>query len=106
MLKKLFTAAILSAASLLGAAEILFDGAKAGAWESEAEIKDGIVTMDLNYGIKLSKEFIPVVPGKKYTVSGEFFITGNKIFVSPRFFALGQCVFEVFGSINRQNKHR
>ena len=77
MLKKLFTAAILSAASLLGAAEILFDGAKAGAWESEAEIKDGIVTMDLNYGIKLSKEFIPVVPGKKYTVSGEFFITGN-----------------------------
>lgn len=77
MLKKLFTAAILTAASMLGAAELLFDGAKAGAWASDAEVKDGVVTMNLNYGIKLSKDFIKVAKGKKYTVSGEFFITGN-----------------------------
>ena len=49
MLKKLFTAAILTAASMLGAAELLFDGAKAGAWASDAEVKDGVVTMNLNY---------------------------------------------------------
>ncbi|MBO7329848.1 MAG: hypothetical protein J6W00_13885 [Lentisphaeria bacterium] len=75
-MKKLLMIACLGAFSLLGAAE-LFDGAKPGAWESDAEIKDGVVTMNLNHSIKSSKDFIPVTKGKKYTVSGEFFITGN-----------------------------
>ena len=75
-MKKFLMIACFGAVSLLGAAE-LFNGAKPGVWASDAEVKDGVVTMNLNYAIKLSKDFIPVAKGKKYTVSGEFFITGN-----------------------------
>ena len=77
MFKKLFTVALLAAASVLSAGDVLFDGLKEGAWGENIEVKDGVSTMNLNYSIKLSKDFIKVTQGRKYTVSGEFFVTGK-----------------------------
>lgn len=62
----------------LGATEILFDGSDPQGWESKSRLpsENGITQSVLTYLPLLSKEFIPVEKGKKYTVSGEFRLQG------------------------------
>ena len=78
-MKKIITAFFISLAAATLTAETLFDGGKAAAWESKKMTdQDGVVTGTIGYIPVLSKEFIPVPRGKKYTISGEFKINSDK----------------------------
>lgn len=71
---KKFIGIILGCAALAAAAaDVVFDGNKAGVWDTKY-FKDGngVVTGTIGYSQIRSKEFIPVTAGKKYVVSGEF----------------------------------
>ncbi len=63
------------------AAEILFDGSGADLWSAKKPLAaaDGVVKTDLSYVPMLSREFIPVKKDKKYTISGEFRMMGQKV---------------------------
>ena len=78
-MKKLTAAFIVSLFAATLSAETLFDGGKAAAWESKKFAdKDGVVSGIAGYIPVMSKEFIQVPRGKKYTVSGEFKVVSDK----------------------------
>lgn len=78
-MKKLITAFIVAFFAVTLSAEIIFDGGKAAAWESKKFAdKDGAVSGIAGYIPVMSKEFIQVPRGKKYTVSGEFKVVSDK----------------------------
>ena len=72
-MKKLMLIAIGCAALISSAAEVVFDGNKAAAWNSN-RFADGndVVTGTLGYLAVKSKKMIPIEAGKKYVFSGEF----------------------------------
>lgn len=63
----------------LAAAETLFDGSQPENWISKTPVtvSDGTAKTVLSYASLRSAHFIPVVPGKKYTITGEFRLTGK-----------------------------
>ena len=73
-MRKLLLMFVFAAASMLGAAEVIFDGSKVDSWADEVTEKAGVITIKGDYKVKLSKDFTPVTRGRKYTISGEFFI--------------------------------
>ena len=78
-MKKIISAFIVSLIAVTLSAETLFDGGKAAAWESKRFAdKDGVVSGIAGYIPVMSKEFIQVPRGKKYTVSGEFKLVSDK----------------------------
>ena len=65
--------AIGCAALISSAAEVVFDGNKAAAWNSNRFADgNGVVTGTLGYLAVKSKKMIPIEAGKKYVFSGEF----------------------------------
>ena len=73
-MRKFFIAALLGFSAVVFAGEVIFDGSKPEAWGDDVTAKDGVLTINANYKIRHSKDFVPVTRGRKYTISGEFFI--------------------------------
>jgi hypothetical protein len=72
-MKKFIVFACMCAALVSVAAEVVFDGGKAAAWNTKRLTDgNGVVTGTLGYLVVKSKEMVPVEAGKKYVVSGEF----------------------------------
>ena len=77
-MKKFMFMAVSAAAMLLNGAEVIFDGSIPENWQpGKVSAVNGVVTAKCSYSLTTSKDIIPVKAGKKYTVSGEFRITGE-----------------------------
>lgn len=77
-MKKLLILAILTSTFFLGGAEVIFDGSTPEKWQDgKARMENGALFVTGDFSLTYSKDFIPVTPGKKYEISGEFRITGN-----------------------------
>ena len=62
-MRKLLLMFVFAAASMLGAAEVIFDGSKVDSWADEVTEKAGVITIKGDYKVKLSKDFTPALVG-------------------------------------------
>ncbi len=91
-MKKFIVFALMCAALVSFAAEVVFDGNNAAAWNSKRLIDgDGAVKGTLGYFVIKSKDMIPVEAGKKYVVSGEFRLIDPPAKAPRLFFGFYPC---------------
>ena len=91
-MKKFMVFALMCAALVSFAAEIIYDGNKAELWQSKRLSNgNGVIVGNIGYAVVKCKEMIPVATGKKYVVSAEFRLIDPPAKAPRLFFGFFPC---------------
>lgn len=79
MVKKVLMSLMFAMCALsVSAGTVIFDGSSPDAWaDNRVSVQDGLMVAQLGFRPLFSTEAIPVIRGRKYTVSGEFRVIGK-----------------------------
>ncbi len=79
MIRKFLMSAVFAVCAVASfAGEVIFDGSSPEAWAgNRVTVQNGVLTAQLSFAPLYSRNFVPVVRGRKYVITGEFRIVGT-----------------------------